>query len=557
MIQLNVTIEASDATDGMNLGILAHIEKIVELSENSELNNEFFEKAKPHIDLLKKRLQLNDMQVVLLSHFIDKSEDHSIYISEISKTIGCRTIKLLQYMSDIDVLEKRRLIRCSRRNGEQTYFRVPREVLDSFIEDKEYIPANKKNISLADFFLELEKLFDERKENELTYMGLIDEIDSLFEDNSQLTFVEKTEAYNLGCMDKLLLLRFCLLFVRDKDDNIGLYDFEDFFERYAGSRLYNSLQKQYNALFDYKLIENAYNDGFIDVESFKLTDFAKKELLSEMNIDWRKPLNKKYFILQDSIADKKLFYNENERKQIEQLSNLLKQENFDDIRNRLAENGMRQGFACLFYGTPGTGKTETVYQLARQTGRDIFPIDVSRIKSMWVGESEKNIKESFESYREHVRQSEIAPILLFNEADAVLGIRNEGASRAVDKMENSIQNIILQEMENLDGILIATTNLIQNLDKAFERRFIYKIEFGKPSLEAKQAIWKTMLPELKDEELTTLSETYDFSGGQIENITRKYTVHNILTGENPTFGELCGLCDAEKINLKTRKKIGF
>ena len=265
-----------------------------------------------------------------------------------------------------------------------------------------------------------------------------------------------------------------------------------------------------------------------------------------MNIDWRKPLNKKYFILQDSIADKKLFYNENERKQIEQLSNLLKQENFDDIRNRLAENGMRQGFACLFYGTPGTGKTETVYQLARQTGRDIFPIDVSRIKSMWVGESEKNIKESFESYREHVRQSEIAPILLFNEADAVLGIRNEGASRAVDKMENSIQNIILQEMENLDGILIATTNLIQNLDKAFERRFIYKIEFGKPSLEAKQAIWKTMLPELKDEELTTLSETYDFSGGQIENITRKYTVHNILTGENPTFGELCGLCDAEK-----------
>ena len=151
MIQLNVTKEASDATDGMNLGILAHIEKIVELSENSELNNEFFEKAKPHIDLLKSALQLNDMQVVLLSHFIDKSEDHSIYISEISKTIGCRTIKLLQYMSDIDVLEKRRLIRCSRRNGEQTYFRVPREVLDSFIEDKNIYPPIK-NISLADFF---------------------------------------------------------------------------------------------------------------------------------------------------------------------------------------------------------------------------------------------------------------------------------------------------------------------------------------------------------------------------------------------------------------------
>ena len=65
-----------------------------------------------------------------------------------------------------------------------------------------------------------------------------------------------------------------------------------------------------------------------------------------------------------------------------------------------------------------------------------------------------------------------APILLFNEADAIFGIRQEGATRAVDKMENSIQNIILQEMEKLDGILIATTNLTTNLDKAFERRFL-------------------------------------------------------------------------------------
>lgn len=113
---------------------------------------------------------------------------------------------------------------------------------------------------------------------------------------------------------------------------------------------------------------------------------------------------------------------------------------------------------------------------------------------MWVGESEKNIKAIFDRYREHVKNSKVAPILLFNEADAVIGKRREGAEKAVDKMENSIQNIILQEMETLDGIMIATTNLEQNMDKAFERRFLYKIKFNKPSVEARMNIWRSMIP---------------------------------------------------------------
>lgn len=101
---------------------------------------------------------------------------------------------------------------------------------------------------------------------------------------------------------------------------------------------------------------------------------------------------------------------------------------------------------------------------------------------MWVGESEKNIKGTFDDYKKKVKQLAKAPILLFNEADAIIGKRQVGAERAVEKMENSILNIILQEIEQLDGILIATTNLPENMDKAFERRFLYKIQFEKPDL---------------------------------------------------------------------------
>ena len=238
---------------------------------------------------------------------------------------------------------------------------------------------------------------------------------------------------------------------------------------------------------------------------------------------------------------------------------MLEEEHYNDIHARLQEQGFRCGFTCLFYGAPGTGKTETVLQLARHTGRDIFQVNIPEIKSCWVGESEKNIKALFDTYRQKVNTSLITPVLLFNEADAIIGKRQEGAERAVDKMENSIQNIILQEMETLDGILIATTNLAQNMDKAFERRFLYKIRFDKPTIEARIAIWREMLPTLDMADAEKLAERYDFSGGQIENIARHYAIDAILHGNAaPTAENLASHCDSERIDQSTsNKRIGF
>ncbi|MDR0823373.1 MAG: hypothetical protein LBN20_06320, partial [Endomicrobium sp.] len=132
-----------------------------------------------------------------------------------------------------------------------------------------------------------------------------------------------------------------------------------------------------------------------------------------------------------------------------------------------------------------------------------------------------------------------------------------GRNAVVEKSENTIQNIILQEVENLDGILIATTNLTQNLDKAFERRFIYKIEFHKPSLDARKHIWQSIIPTLSDTDAQSLSHSYDFSGGQIENIARKRTVDNIISGEEPNLDKLISFCNEEMFDKSVVKKIGF
>jgi len=157
-----------------------------------------------------------------------------------------------------------------------------------------------------------------------------------------------------------------------------------------------------------------------------------------------------------------------------------------------------------------------------------------------------------------VKRSKLAPILLFNEADAIIGKRQEGAERAVEKMENSIQNIILQEMENLDGIMIATTNLQQNMDKAFERRFLYKIKFEKPTVEARASIWKAMIPDLCELDVHTLASKYEFSGGQIENIARRHAIDTILHGSTVNNLESLTLhCDNEKISGREQRRIGF
>jgi SpoVK/Ycf46/Vps4 family AAA+-type ATPase len=129
--------------------------------------------------------------------------------------------------------------------------------------------------------------------------------------------------------------------------------------------------------------------------------------------------------------------------------------------------------------------------------------------------------------------------------------------RGPGQTENAIQNIILQEMENLSGgILIATTNMTGNLDMAFERRFLYKIEFEKPDAAAKRAIWKSIMPGLNEMDAGVLSDRFDLSGGQIENVARKATVAGLLYGKEPSIGELVSYCEEES-PAKPRGRIGF
>jgi len=541
------------------MDLLTAVEKVVELAKGSHLDTEFFKKAAQPLKHLSEKLELTKEQSVMMALFIDHSSDTSIRISDFNNHLECSTTRIIRYMKEIDELGHRGLVRCHRDRNGITYS-VPLDVIEAFKRNEKYVPRDYSGLTCEELFGVLAEIMEMRDDNEINTETAERRIFELLDSNKQLVFVQKLKEYDYTEEVTILLIIFCHLFVNNNDDNICYHDLDFFYDRKSEwNMIKNMLNRKTHFLQLVEMIEFNNDDGFVDRESFRMTRKAKNELFPELNIaSMNQENDRKNVIKHESIVSKQLFYDKEVSAKISDLGQLLEKSHYNETCSRLKDKGYRSGFTCLFYGAPGTGKTETALQLARQTGRDIMQVNISEIKSMWVGESEKNIKNVFDQYRLKVERANLAPILLFNEADAVIGKRQEGAERAVEKMENSIQNIILQEMENLNGILIATTNLAQNMDNAFERRFLYKVKFNKPTLEARMQIWHSMLPELQESDIRVLAEKYDFSGGQIENVARHYAIDTVLHGDAASSLEkLMEHCDSERLEQKEGKKIGF
>jgi hypothetical protein len=538
------------------------MEMILKFSRKKGFDRSFYENASVYAERVAQVLGITPIQAALFAHFLNKANDCYINMETIADSLKCTRIQLIQYMDEFDILEKKKLL-CARRDGKSVLYRVPLEVINSLRKGGRYEPSPHVNLSISEFFAVVESLFEQRADNELTFRMFCDELKILFENNPGLEFVKRiNDTMFFDIEDTVLLLAFCHYYVNNDDDLVGFHDLDDIFENNAmHRRIIRSLREGTHILMESGLIENANSEGFGDRDFFHLSDRAKEELLSEINLREKKVTGKKDLIKPERLAVKKLFFNKKETEKIDELRALLQKDNFEKVQKRLEENTMRKGFACLFYGPAGTGKTETVYQIAKETGRDIMLVDIAGTKSMWFGESEKRIKDIFDRYRTYVelaeKTGELAPILLFNEADAVIGKRIEITTSTVAQTENAMQNIILQEIENLSGILVATTNLTKNMDSAFERRFIYKIEFSKPNIEARQNIWKSVIPTLPDADAKTLSGEFAFSGGQIENIARKWTVEHIIKGARPALEVLRRWCEDEFIARKAGGSIGF
>lgn len=536
---------------------LLDIEKIVNASEDCKMSSKFMAENAQPLERLAKKLGVSKAQTTLFAIIASSSYNGNCSLSDIKRHLGCENLDMLRLSPDLKALQRARLIRVTGKKGlfnDESYF-VPDEILNCLLYDKEIERQEIGNLDFDAFILHLDTLFKEMEEKGGNFEGLVNDIRELIKANLQLDFAKKLDRMNLDDKELVLLLKFCLSTLIDQEDSLEYREINDLFDNDRQARTeFNQLRNGQHRLIVDKLVEPAGRELFSG-DTFRLTDHAKETLLPQKCLK-QTPVDLDELTLATSIAEKRLYYNANDQAQIERLKSLLQPTSFSDIRLRMKQQGMRSGFACLLYGAPGTGKTETVLQIARATGRNIMQVNLSELRSMWVGESEKKVKAVFDRYRNFVEYCEKEPILLFNEADGIIAKRSTNAVHAVDQMENTLQNIILQEMETLDGIMMATTNLTQNMDSAFERRFLYKINFHKPDLATRLHIWQNMMPDLTESDVAILAERYDFSGGQMENITRKATVEHILTGQMPSLEMLIGFCEEENI-IENRPRIGY
>lgn len=544
--------------------ILESIGKVYEQAKGCKLESSFMETINSELNMLSRYFKISESQTFFLSMiFALNYKGDTVDLNDLIDYFDCNPMKILEYSEDFGylcstgILEKqksRHRIKIAVANDQYT---IHEKITEAILQSKPMPEIKEKKIDdIVELLERLYKLGSDRDDDKISTYELFRETKEIISVNTHFPLIEKINQFDFNIEDTHLYLYLIWKTISGNESTDlgraleGIYDNSSKRLRYMQQFLTGE-----HILIKNNLIEIEEAHFFNDTE-MKLTE-TSHQLLNECDI--KLFLNKKKkdnIIVPLDITHKELIFDPEEMRQLSILKGVLEDDNFKKTQGRLSDKGLPKGITVLLHGAPGTGKTEIAKQLAKETNREIMKVEISQSKSMWFGESEKIIKRIFTDYKSYAKDCERTPILLFNEADAIISKRKEVGSSNVAQTENAIQNIILEELENFEGILIATTNLASSLDSAFERRFLFKVPFQKPSALIRAQIWQLKLPYLGIKECHLLAEKFDLSGGQIDNIIRKNEIEEIVHGTLADFERILSFCNEESMVAK-RIHIGF
>lgn len=549
-------INKVEIPENEDMTILDALAILNEESQGRQIDDAFREENAAALQKIKDNFPVDDMQACMMAVILEEEECNT---KEIAEHFSLSNIQLMKEIGRLREMVFQGILASRGKN----VFRPTSFFLKAAMENQPMERPKMDNLTYEEFFKRLALIFKQqsnsRVEEEVNIM--YQAIDQLIDLNPQLQLARQVAQYELEDREKAILLFACTEGSFFNNWYVNCHELEELWrcQPFTFQICMQKLQSGESDLILLDLIGPTFMQGMANFNVITLTPKAKKELLSDtgLNFEEDKERFSRWLTSYQNIDRKELYYNPVETASVYTLTQLLQPERFKDIRQRMKDHGLNSSFCILFYGDPGTGKTETALQLARTTGRDIYQINANDFQDKFVGESERKIKEIFRLYNEMAEKLDVEPIFLLNECDAVLGKRRE-VRNSVDQHDVNISNIILQEMEKINGIILATTNLTKNLDPAMDRRFLYKVKFTKPSLNVKKKIWMSMLPGLKEEDAAQLAADYDFSPGQIMNCCRKHVVQNVLFNSPLDYEHMKTYCSSEVLERgQTRNKIGF
>ena len=517
------------------------------------------------ITYLQERLNLSRIQVLIITfvlyHSVKYSGGRNCDMDDLANLLHVHPLRVLQLNNEFNTLDERGYI-VNAKGHDGWSLSMVGEAREALTNDMPFDPQILKLENNFDFLSRANRFIkDGRRYDEDG--AIVKNINRLMAQNQQLSVVQNLQNIK-GEAEMWFMLQMMTTLAIEVDSYVSSSDLSQMLSDRAVRVILKQIKDGKHPFAQDGYIELRNQAGQVQQGEWVLSHEGWLAMLgSQEEVDSIVPKededeNINMLTSYKQLAQRPLYFSGKTEEQVQTLTKLLNEEQLAKVRQALKAHKMPLGFCCLFYGTPGTGKTELVQQLAIATQRDLFQVNIATLRDKYVGESEKQLKRIFDKYRSLVRTQEHAPILFFNEADAIFGNRMENTQRSVDKMENALQNIILQEMEVLEGIMICTTNLTSCLDKAFDRRFIYKVEFEKPTNQARKLIWQSMLSSLNDEQATELANRFDFSGGQIQNISRKQVINAIFSGKDELDYDQIKLdCQNESISRNSRGKVGF
>jgi hypothetical protein len=505
---------------------------------STSLLNDIAEHTKPLMDFYNIEQEEATIMAILIQNTLLDNENS---IKQLMSHFKDDTTIIPQLNSYIDELCKKNLLflvnRKKYKSEELSIIKkviVNNKAIEALLTADNSLFALKKENSFFDVIVEINELLPLKKDGLIDTDSLLSQVCNQLQANHSFKQIQWLNSLGLSINDMLIFLVACYRYYNCNEEDFFMYCILDeiYDENIDKYKYKKGLKNNTNKLLVNKLVE-AESDWMNEAHAYKLTQHAKN-VIFEMDVETTDFI---YYpttgniIKHEGLKEEQLFYNNTEANQIDLIQNAVMENNFKSVCLKLEQNNLKAGLTILLYGYAGTGKTSTVMQIAKKTERNIFMIEVNKIKAAFVGETENNIKEVFNEYRKLCKKFDKAPILLFNEADSIISKRID-VQRSVDQMNNSMQNILLQELENFEGIFIATTNLTNNLDTAFDRRFLYKIEYTKPQAEVRYKILKNNFCDINDDLLQTINTKYAFTGGQIMNLKKKLLIQNLLEAKD-------------------------
>ncbi len=538
---------------------------IFEKSHNCKLEKDIFKKIDEELNTVSNYFNISKQQAFFVSNiFAMNYKSDAVDLKDLIEHLDCNPLKIVDYLDDLNILYNKGIVRREKReynvNEKLTHdqLTIDAKIVEAIINNREFPELeNNRFENILDLLEEIDEIANHTEQYIIPSEMIYERINNIISNNLNLPLLKKIREMNLNLPDTYLYLYLIWKTLNGHESFYITMIIDILFDK--SSQRINYIQKLIandNDLLKLKLLEIEPSKFFNDTE-IRLTDYAL-ELLEQEGIKlFSSKANNKNVIVPNKIFKKELFFNENEREEIAVIERLLHENNCARVQKRLKSKKMAHGISVMLHGPAGTGKTELVYQIARETQREIVHVDISQSKSMWFGESEKRIKQIFSDYYDYAKQCKLLPILLLNEADAIIFKRKSVLDSPVAQTENAIQNILLEELENFTGILFATTNLVQNIDNAFDRRFLYKIKLEIPQVNVKTKIWKSKLNMLSINHCKMLANKFNFSGAQIDNVARKCEMFEVVNGETASLNHIIEYCNAEFLAKDDRINIGF